>query len=148
MRLWSLHPKYLDVKGLLALWREGLLAQKVLQGKTRGYRNHPQLGRFKNHPSPKAAIGRYLLEVWKEAIQRDYSFKRAKVKNAGRKVTSIPVTRGQLIYERKHLEGKLKRRDRPRWAAFKELPRIETHPSFRKVPGRVEGWEKIGKKLV
>ncbi|WP_368086417.1 pyrimidine dimer DNA glycosylase/endonuclease V [Nitrosomonas sp. Nm34] len=26
MRLWSIHPKYLDAKGLLALWREGLQA--------------------------------------------------------------------------------------------------------------------------
>ena len=39
MRLWSLRPKYLDSQGLVALWREGLLAQAVLRGKTRGYRN-------------------------------------------------------------------------------------------------------------
>lgn len=32
MRLWSLHPSYLDAVGLVALWREGLLARKVLQG--------------------------------------------------------------------------------------------------------------------
>jgi hypothetical protein len=32
MRLWSLHPRYLDAKGLQAVWREGLLAKKVLQG--------------------------------------------------------------------------------------------------------------------
>ena len=43
MRLWSLHPKYLDKLGLLGLWRESLLAQKVLLGKTKGYKNHPQL---------------------------------------------------------------------------------------------------------
>ena len=65
MRLWSLHPKYLDTKGLLALWREGLLAQKVLAGKTKGYKNHPQLDRFKAHGSPRKAIGRYLLDIWK-----------------------------------------------------------------------------------
>jgi hypothetical protein len=29
-RIWSLHPKYLDARGLVALWREGLLAQAVL----------------------------------------------------------------------------------------------------------------------
>jgi hypothetical protein len=28
---------------LVAVWREGLLAQAVLQGKTNGYKNHPQL---------------------------------------------------------------------------------------------------------
>jgi len=31
MRLWTIHPKYLDRQGLLALWREALLAQKVLR---------------------------------------------------------------------------------------------------------------------
>ena len=39
MRLWSIHPKYLDCKGLVALWREALLAKKVLRGKTRKYAN-------------------------------------------------------------------------------------------------------------
>jgi hypothetical protein len=43
MRLWSLHPQYLDPQGLVALWREALLAQAVLRGKTRGYKHHPQL---------------------------------------------------------------------------------------------------------
>jgi hypothetical protein len=33
MRLWSLHPEYLDANGLVALWREALLAQAFLQGK-------------------------------------------------------------------------------------------------------------------
>ena len=46
MRLWSLHPKYLDIKGLVACWREGLLARKVLLDQTKGYKNHPQLIRF------------------------------------------------------------------------------------------------------
>jgi len=46
MRIWSLHPKYLDTKGLVALWRDALLARHVLQGKTTGYKNHPQLNRF------------------------------------------------------------------------------------------------------
>lgn len=47
MRIWSLHPQYLDRQGLTAGWREGLLAQKVLTGTTKGYRNHPQLRRFR-----------------------------------------------------------------------------------------------------
>ena len=46
MRLWSVHPRYLDTAGLTACWREALLAQKVLTGATRGYRRHPQLERF------------------------------------------------------------------------------------------------------
>lgn len=67
MRLWTLHPKYLDRQGLLALWREGLLAQAVLAGKTKGYRNHPQLIRFKSARDPLAAIGCYLTIVHREA---------------------------------------------------------------------------------
>ncbi|WP_396134581.1 pyrimidine dimer DNA glycosylase/endonuclease V [Cellulomonas sp. ATA003] len=47
MRIWSVHPRYLDRQGLTAGWREGLLAQKVLTGTTKGYRNHPQLRRFR-----------------------------------------------------------------------------------------------------
>jgi len=38
MRLWTIHPKYLDAKGLVALWRETLLAKHVLEGKTPGYK--------------------------------------------------------------------------------------------------------------
>ncbi|MGP9584395.1 pyrimidine dimer DNA glycosylase/endonuclease V, partial [Micrococcaceae sp. AOP34-BR2-30] len=30
MRLWSLHPEVLDRQGLIAGWREALLAQAVL----------------------------------------------------------------------------------------------------------------------
>lgn len=30
MRLWSVHPGWLDAKGLVAAWREGLLARAVL----------------------------------------------------------------------------------------------------------------------
>ena len=67
MRIWSLHPKYLDTKGLVALWRETLLAKQVLQNKTKGYRNHPQLNRFKNHSEPLEAINYYLSIVFKEA---------------------------------------------------------------------------------
>ncbi|MFN3505685.1 MAG: pyrimidine dimer DNA glycosylase/endonuclease V, partial [Caldimicrobium sp.] len=60
MRLWSIHPMYLDARGLVALWREALLARKVLIGETSGYRNHPQLVRFKRSASPLDAINRYL----------------------------------------------------------------------------------------
>ncbi len=142
MRLWSLHPQYLDSKGLVALWREGLLAQKVLQGKTRGYRNHPQLDRFKSRSSPKASIGRYLLEVWEEANRRNYSFDRTKVKNAGKKVKPIPVTRGQLRYEWEHFRKKLRRRDPSRFKTMKKDQKVKPHPSFRVIAGAIEVWEK------
>lgn len=67
MRLWSLHPKYLDARGLVALWREALLAQAVLRGETRGYRRHPQLERFRNHAAPLAAMSLYLRAIHAEA---------------------------------------------------------------------------------
>ena len=143
MRLWSLHPRYLDTQGLLALWREGLLAQKVLAGKTKGYRHHPQLERFKAHPFPRKAIGRYLLEVWKEARRRGYAFQRDKVRNAGTKVGPLSVTGGQLRFERSHLTQKLCKRA-PQWLKTWTFP-IKPHPSFKVVSGPVESWEK-GKK--
>ena len=140
MRLWSLHPKYLDTKGLLAVWREGLLAQKVLAGKTKGYRNHPQLLRFRSHSFPERAMGRYLLEVWEEARRRGYAFTKSKVKNALKKVRPIPVTKGQVRYEMEHLRKKLRKREPRRSKGLPSFPLL--HPLFRSVPGVVESWEK------
>ena len=103
MRLWSLHPKYLDSKGLVALWREALLARAVLQGETEGYKNHPQLIRFKNHENPLAAINTYILNIYIESVKRFYNFNRNKI---GSKFTEleINVTHKQIIYEFKHLK--------------------------------------------
>ncbi|HTA77747.1 MAG TPA: pyrimidine dimer DNA glycosylase/endonuclease V [bacterium] len=143
MRLWSLHPQYLDTKGLLALWRESLLAQKVLQGKTKGYRNHPQLDRFKKHSFPQKAIGRYLFAIWEEANQRGYSFDKSKVKNARKPVTTIKVASGQIKHEWKHLRKKLMSRDPQRLKLYDKVRSPKTHSSFRKVPGPIALWEKV-----
>src|SRR4051812_24852777 len=109
MRLWSLHPAQLDSRGLVALWREALLAQKVLGGLTKGYRHHPQLARFRAHRKPVAAIATYLAAVSAEAVRRGYSFDARKI-GGGRVSVKIPVTRGQLAFERRHLLRKLKLR--------------------------------------
>src|ERR1700730_15031120 len=101
MRLWSIHPSLLDQKGLVALWREALLAQKVLQGKTKGYRSHPQLLRFRKHRSPLTAIASYLWAVHDEAIRRGYSFLLSKIGRRRRNVT-ITVTKQQLEFELDH----------------------------------------------
>lgn len=142
MRLWSLHPKYLDAKGLVAAWREGLLALHVLRGQTKGYKNHPQLNRFKTHPKPVAAITAYLAVLQKEAATRGYSFDASKL---GRipKVAPIKVTRGQLDYEWKWLQGKLKVRDPQRLRTLQALVRPAAHPSFRVVAGPIADWEKV-----
>ena len=79
VRLWTFHPKYLDARGLVALWREGLLARAVLKRQTKGYRHHPQLARFRAHPSPIAAINAYLRMVLVEAEARGYAFDRTKI---------------------------------------------------------------------
>lgn len=74
MRLWSLHPQHLDPQGLVALWRETLLAQAVLRGETRGYRNHPQIERFKKQRTPLTVIGAHLQAIHCKASERCYSF--------------------------------------------------------------------------
>jgi len=140
MRLWSLHPRYLDAKGLVALWREALLAQKVLAGGTRGYRNHPQLARFKRLRDPAGAVAAYLKAVHAEATTRGYRFDAAKIGPAARRVR-IPVTRGQLAYELAHLKAKLARRNPAAHGRIGSLSRPQAHPLFRITAGDVEAWE-------
>jgi hypothetical protein len=147
MRLWSLHPCYLDSRGLVALWREALLAQKVLQGGTRGYRHHPQLERFRQAPSPQSAIASYLRAVHEEALVRGFSFDRTKI-GCGRTRKRLPVSQGQLAYEFTHLLSKLKDRDPVRHESIKGLTGPEPHPLFQIVPGEVAPWEKGASKEV
>ena len=141
MRLWSLHPKYLDSKGLVTLWREALLAQAVLRGQTRGYRHHPQLARFREHPQPLAAISRYLHVVYLEATSRGFAFDRTKIR-AVRIELAIPVSGEQMRYEWRHLLRKLKRRSPHVWRSCSSLRRPRAHPLFRVRPGPVEPWER------
>ena len=140
MRIWSIHPQHLDAKGLVALWRETLLAQKVLLGETKGYRNHPQLKRFKNHPDPLAAIGAYLQAVQLEASRRGYNFDASKILHK-RKTTTICVTDGQVEYELEHLKAKLKARDIAAYEKLVNEPKPSIHPLFTLAEGGVEDWE-------
>lgn len=141
MRLWSLHPKYLDARGLVALWREGLLAQAVLRGATRGYRHHPQLERFRRQSAPVAVLSEYLRVVQREAEARGYCFAAAKISRA-RSAARLTVTRGQLEYEWEHLKQKVLRRA-PDWSdRLRQVVVPEPHPLFRVVRGGVEPWEK------
>lgn len=141
MRLWSLHPQYLDARGLVALWREGLLAQAVLQGKTKGYTRHPQLLRFQEQSSPAGLIAAYLRLVHAEAVKRGYSFAAAKI-GPSRTRSYITVSRGQLEFEWLHLMKKVKLRD-PKWyALMAAVKRPRAHPLFRVVRGGIAPWEK------
>lgn len=142
MRLWSLHPRYLDRQGLTALWREALLARHVLRGLTRGYRHHPQLQRFQSHAQPRRAISFYLSEIHAEALLRGYRFDRSKV-GPVTKVEAIPVTDGQMAYEWEHLIHKLAGRSpavHEQWLG-EDIP--SPHPLFYVVPGSVEPWERL-----
>jgi len=144
MRLWTLHPMYLDKIGLVALWREALLAKKVLEGKTKGYRNHPQLIRFKNSNNPLQLINVYLKFIYDEAKNRNYNFDFKKIElEPGLKFQPIDVSEGQLLYEFRHLLAKLKIRCPEHFEKLKNIDKLQSNPVFRIVPGNVELWEKI-----
>ena len=141
MRLWSLHPRYLDPQGLVALWRETLLARKVLRGETRGYRHHPQLQRFREARDPQSAIDAYLAAVHAEATARGYAFDPDKF-DADARAAKIPVARGQLEHEWGHLMRKLELRNPELHVRWRELQRPRTHPSFRIVADGIADWER------
>lgn len=142
MRIWSLHPKYLDSRGLVALWRETLLAKNVLEDKTKGYRNHPQLLRFKNSGNGLDCINLYLEIIRQEAVGRNYNFDKNKV-NPYVPNLSISVTSGQMAYELEHLKRKLFVRDPVKLMAIEKLSVVDPHPLFRVVDGDIEDWEII-----
>ena len=142
MRLWSLHPSYLDASGLTACWREGLLAKKVLQGQTRGYRHHPQLERFRQSPDPIRAINAYLGPILAESRQRGYRFDASKIDRITDDIPLMPVTSGQLDFEREHLLEKLKKRSPGLCHMLETATSIRPHPFFIITGGKTEPWEK------
>jgi hypothetical protein len=141
MRIWTLHPQYLDRQGLLALWREGLLAQAVLQGKTRGYRHHPQLVRFRGLRDAVAAIATYLVTVHREAVRRGYAFDAHKINNRRTRARKAE-TAGQLRYEWQHLKTKLSKRSSALLSECAKVGEPLPHPLFRIVSGPVRNWER------
>lgn len=140
MRIWSIHPKYLDTKGLVALWRETLLAKHVLEGKTKGYRNHPQLNRFKRADKPIDSINQYLATVYNEALARNYKFDKEKI-DWNFEPSVMCVTTGQIKYEIAHLLSKLKIRDKDKFERLTNLEQIDQHPIFKIIKGDIEDWE-------
>jgi hypothetical protein len=141
MRLWTIHPRHLDTKGLVAAWREGLLAQKVLRGETRGYTRHPQLVRFQAQPEPVEVIAAYLAVLAKEADRRGYAFDSDKIATP-RFAGKLVETRGQLLFEWQHLKRKLRARTPEFYRKCRGLDCPSAHPLFRIVPGPVRDWEK------
>ena len=141
MRLWTIHPKYLDAQGLVALWREALLAQAVLRGRTKGYRHHPQLERFKGNSRPRSAINAYLSGVHSESVRRGYSFDPRKV-GPIRSRFRMQATSGQLAHEWRHLLRKLRARSPTVYRQWRRVAMPESHPLFAIVPGLVASWER------
>ncbi len=148
MRLWSIHPKYLDRQGLVACWRESLLAQSVLlkgeynNGKKTAYWNHPQLIRFKKCKYALRAIGNYLTELWQESENRNYKFKANKIIYfCCFQIHQLTVTNKQLEYEFKHLQNKLKTRTPVKYFENNLVENIQTNPIFTSIPGNIESWE-------
>jgi len=141
MRLWSLHPEHLDARGLVALWREGLLARAVVAGQTRGYLHHPQLDRFRARPDPMAALDCYLSRVLEEARARGYAFDASKIDYRRCRHAKAPVGTQQLDHEWHHLLRKLWSRDRQRWVT-QARRRPVTHPCFSVVRGPIACWER------
>ena len=142
MRLWTLHPRHLDAQGLVALWREALLAQKVLQGRTKGYRHHPQLRRFLATTEPVAAVASYLNGVHAESVRRGYHFDATKIAPE-RFQGSLAETKGQLRYEWDHLKRKLKLRDPVKFTRARSTVVPAHHPLFHLIRGEVREWENV-----
>ena len=143
MRLWSLHPSLLDPSGLVAVWREGLLAQKVLTGQTKGYQHHPQLLRFREQENPLLAIGAYLNGIYMEAQKRGYNFNQHKILHL-EYAPPIALHEGQLLFEQQHLINKLGTRN-PDWLEKIVCLPLQAHPIFNVIPGEIENWEKVSK---
>ena len=143
MRLWSLNPKYLDRPGLLAVWRESLLAKKVLAGKTKGYKNHPQLIRFRESKNALEYIDAYLFGLYLESLDRAYKFDKKKIRNLKILDKKIKVNSGQVFYEFDHLLRKLKIRDNEKYNQLKKIKRPQVHFLFKVIPGKIEEWEKV-----
>ncbi len=141
MRLWTVHPRYLDAKGLVAAWREALLAQKVLAGGTKGYKHHPQLIRFQQQANSSAAMAAFLTSIADEATLRGYHFDAGKIlmpKFNGQ----IEETDGQLLYEWEHLKRKLKIRAPDVYHRYADIVTPEPHPLFKIIKGNIRDWEK------
>ena len=146
MRLWTLHPKYLDGSGLVSLWREALLAREVLRGRTRGYRHHPQLLRFRRCEFPRSAINAYIIAVYAEALSRGYKFDRSKLARVPA-AQRLVATNEQLSYEWSWLLHKLEHRDLPLYRRLRAVSLPDAHPLFSVVRGPVCDWERVNREI-
>lgn len=141
MRLWSLDPAQLDRAALVSGWREGLLAQAVLLGRTKGYTRHPQLERFRELDEPATGVITWLAGLADEADRRGYRFDRTRLAGVADETLRMTVTDGQLALEYQHVLAKCDQRA-PEWAARLRTEPARPHPVFEVVEGPVASWER------
>jgi hypothetical protein len=143
MRLWSIKICWLDSIGLVALWREALLAKAVLKNSTEGYKNHPQLVRFREYHEPLRAINTYLLRINEEADRRGFAFNAGKIDAAlVDKSIRMMISQGQLDYELALLKYKLRNRSIEKYKEIANYEKGEPNDLFVSYKGPVEAWEK------
>ena len=142
MRLWTIHPKYLDSSGLIACWRETLLAKHVLKNATKGYKNHPQLIRFKKSPDPVLYINYFLYQIYLESVNRGFNFDKSKV-DFKQVSSKLNTTTKQVEYEFNHLQKKLKLRSPDKYTENSKVKKIDVNDIFTVVKGKIEDFEKI-----
>jgi hypothetical protein len=111
-------------------------------GDTRGWRNHPQLDRFKDHSETMDAIGFYPLKIREEASFRGHSYDGSKIRRPINRVALTSITTGQLLYEFSLLLERTRLR-MPAWheklREVYDLPKA--YPLFEVVEGDVGRWE-------
>lgn len=130
MCLWSVHPQYLDKHGLMALWREGLLAQKALCASAAVSQSNPQLRRFKNNDNPLRAIGTYLSFVAAEGARQGYNLNHEKILYPNFDQEVIPVDASQIAFEAERLKNKLRIRDKLKFKQLSSSRDIAANPIF------------------
>jgi hypothetical protein len=135
MRIWTVHPRYLDVKGFVALWRETLLGMETLKKHVKcqhyiPWYKHPQLAPFKAQSDPILYISNYLYLVLEESRRRNYNFD-------GSKLDAIPycenlplikASREVLVHEWLVCLGRYRVRS-PKWfEEVKDISPLEVDP--------------------
>lgn len=141
VRLWSVHPRYLDPAGLCGLWREALLAQAVVGGEKKGYRRHPQARRVLEERDPRGAIRSYLRGVWEEGCRRGYRLDPRRIAWWDREAR-MTVPRGQLEYELVLLAVKLEARAPCLAGRLPSLEDVLPHPALDVAEGGLAWWER------
>jgi hypothetical protein len=113
-------------------------------GGTKGYKNHPQLARFRAHPQPGRAIAAFLTGIAEEAGRRGYHFDASKI-SGPTDDCQIEETSGQLLYEWAHLKAKLRTRAPEVYRCHRRVKTPDPHPLFRIVAGSIRQWEIVGR---